>query len=93
MTQFFDDFMEQRKDWGLVVSPQMQAIINKTDAIDKAFQKILLLFSPYYPDNKANDRNLDEMCTPYNAMMDEIEKRIIRFILTESDSDSNMKQD
>ena len=85
MTQFFEDFMEQRKDWGLTVSPSMQAAIDKANLIEANANEMIDLLAPYYPDNPSNNAMYHSLCDCINALMDQFEKRIVRFILCESE--------
>lgn len=96
MTQFFEDFMEQRKDWGLTVSPAMQQAIDTTNEIEKAANGLIDLFAPYYPDIPSNNHMNDCLCDAINALMDQVEKRIVRHILDDSEPinrKKNMRQD
>ncbi len=93
MTQLFEDFMNERTNWKLIVSSEMQGILDEEKKIEKAVDNILGMFDPLYPEFHSNTKMSIDICNGLLMLQNEIEKRVMRFILTESDSDSNMKHD
>ena len=85
MTQLFENFLKQKEDWRLKISPDMQRIIDEYAAMEKHYDEILGLLDPYYPDFKDNTKFSQEMSDAFYPVMDAIEKRIVRFILDESE--------
>lgn len=85
MTQLLEDFLKQKEDWRLKISPDMQRIIDEYAAMEKHFDEILGLLDPYYPDLKDNTKFSQEMSDAFYPVMDAIERRIVRFILDESE--------
>lgn len=92
MSEFFEDFMQQRKDWKLKISPSMQEIIDKTTEIGEQVESVVTLFDQFYP-GRSSDGMSNPIIERYNAMLDEIEKRAMRIILCDTEHINYMKQD
>ena len=92
MTPTLKEFLSVKDNWKLKISERLQTAINKSEELEKVVCDIINSLALFYPTPIDENKNIQPIWNCFYSLQDEVDKRIVRQILDETEPLTSSKE-